>query len=94
MEIYRQPLSDKNAVISARASDCDAVIVRCNGKRRADAVLRVVTLAPGTPYTRITASNVLEHLDSMPDGGNGNLQECFTLVKCLVEEYAKEHDDD
>ena len=93
MEIYRQRLSDKNAVISARASDRDAVIVRCNGKRRADAVLRVVTLEPGTPYTRITASNVLEHLDSMPADDVG-LQDCFMLVACLADEYAREYDNE
>lgn len=88
MELLRQPLFDKGVL------DRDAVIVRCNGKRRADAVLRVVTLVPGTRYTRITASNVLEYLDSVPAGERGGLQECFTLVDCLVDEYAKDHDDD
>ena len=88
MELYRQHLVDRNSVIADRVPDRDAVIVRCNGSRRADKVLRVVTLEPGTAYRSIAAPNILEHLDTVPYTPEG-MEECKHLVGALAVEYAR-----
>ncbi|MHB8225046.1 hypothetical protein [Acidithiobacillus sp.] len=92
MEICRVHLTDQHAVIADRVPDRDVVIASCHGKHRADKVLRVVTLEPGTPYRSIAAPNVLEHLDTVPYTDNG-LDSCLRLVSALAAEYAKEHPD-
>jgi len=67
----------------------DAVVVQCNGKRRVDKRVRVVSIAHGTRYVSSAARNV-EVVHETLSASAEDRDYCMILADSLVDVYREE----
>ena len=79
MELLRRKLNDSY----------DVVVVQCNGKKRADKIIRVVSIAHGTRYVSSKARNV-EVVHETASTSAEDLDYCMRLADSLADVYRAE----
>lgn len=67
----------------------DVVVVLCNGKKRADKVIRVVSIVHGTPYVSSKARNV-EMVHETASASADDRDFCMELADSLADVYRAE----